>query len=178
MPVVVLIVSGAPLAQRVGEMAQALTDASWETHVVGTASSAEWITSGTKDHLGVRFGFRPPMDSKRTPAADAVVVCPATFNTTNKIASGIADNYAVSLVCESIGAGVPTFVAPMVNQKLWNHPAWQRTLDTLIAAGVHLLDIQSGAPGANPVQSGTGDVVVQCFQPSWLADALRTSVSR
>jgi phosphopantothenoylcysteine decarboxylase len=172
MAVVVLVVSGAPLAQRVGDMVRALTGASWETYVVGSPSSAAWIDVDTQSDLNMRFEFRKPTQGKRTPPADALVVCPATFNTTNKIAAGITDNYAVSLVCESIGETIPTVVAPMVNNKLWAHLSWQPTLNALVGAGVRLLDVQSGGSGTSPVQSGTGDQVVQLFQPTWLVNVL------
>jgi len=39
----------------------------------------------------VRTGFRIPDEPDELPAADAVVVAPATFNTMNKWAAGITD---------------------------------------------------------------------------------------
>jgi phosphopantothenoylcysteine decarboxylase len=172
MAIAVLLVCGAPLAQRVDDMVRTLTNASWETYVVGTPASEHWMDADTQRDLNVRFAFRQPKQAKRTPPPDALVVCPATFNTTNKITAGIADNYVVSLACESIGDGVPTVVAPMVNNKLWTHFRWQATLSALIEAGVYLLDVQTGSKGTSPVLSGTGDAVVQRFQPLWLVHAL------
>jgi phosphopantothenoylcysteine synthetase/decarboxylase len=172
MPVVALIICGAPLAQRVGDMVQALVDAGWETHVVGTPSSAAWVDASARTQLGIRFDFRSPMQGKRPEVVDAAIVCPATFNTTNKIVSGMADNYGVSLACETIGAGAPVVVAPMVNNKLWGHFGWQSTLNSLIDAGVRLLDVQTGGSATSPVQSGAGDAVVRNFEPTWLVKAL------
>ena len=103
-----------------------------------------------------------------------VVICPATFNTLNKIASGIADNYATSLVCEVVGMRRPVLVAPMVNHKLWDHPALSSSVNALSGAGVRFLDMQTGKAGLSPVQSGSGDEVVSKFQPSWLLAAVRS----
>jgi phosphopantothenoylcysteine synthetase/decarboxylase len=172
MPVLVLVVCGAPLTQRVGDMTRTLTDAGWKTYVVGTPASASWIDKGTRAELGMRFEFRTPTQAKRIPSADALTVCPATFNTTNKIVAGIADNYAVSLVCESIGNAIPTIMVPMANNKLWGHLGWQRSLAALAGSGVRLLDVHTGGSGTSPVQSGTGDEVVRDFRAAWLVKAL------
>ena len=47
----------------------------------------------------VRSAYRMPDEPKGLPAADAVVVAPATFNTVNKWAGGMADTFAVGLLC-------------------------------------------------------------------------------
>lgn len=171
MPMAVLVVSGAPLARRLGDMAGAMVEAGWDTYVIGTPASSVWIPPQVSAELGVRFDFRKPEHPKKTPGADVVVVCPATFNTVNKIALGLADNYAVSVVCEAIGGGTPTVVAPMVNQKLWGHFQWAVALEALRQADVRLMDPQNGRAEAEPVQSGTGDAIVAAFQPSWLVSA-------
>jgi phosphopantothenoylcysteine synthetase/decarboxylase len=96
-----------------------------------------------------------------------VVVAPATFNTINKLAAGIADTYAHSTACEAIGTRIPVVLVPMVNTALWGHPALTESLRRLEGAGVRCLDVQSGgAPRA--VESGTGATVVARFDPEWI----------
>ncbi|GAA2858302.1 flavoprotein [Actinoplanes cyaneus] len=172
MPVVALIVCGAPLARRVGDMAHALVEAGWHTQVVGTPMAIDWVDPAMQSALDIRFDFRAPAQQRVRTDIDALIICPATFNTANKIAAGIADNYAVSLACESIGQGLPVVMAPMVNNKLWGHFKWESTLAALTQAGVRLLDIQTGKPGTDPVESGSGKAVVSRFDPSWLPNAL------
>ncbi|GID93093.1 flavoprotein [Amorphoplanes digitatis] len=101
------------------------------------------------------------------------MACPATFNTVNKVAAGVADTYALAQLCSALGEGLPLLVVPMVNNKLWGHPAWSRSLSVLEAAGVTMLDIHTGRPGAVAVQSGTADEVVAAFDPGWVTNRLR-----
>src|SRR3712207_2982172 len=124
MTTAILVVCGAPLTRRAGDLGDALTEDGWDVHIVGTPSSAEWIDPDTAKRFRPRFDFRAASEPKRTPAPHVVAVCPATFNTVNKAAVGIADNYALSVVCEAIGEGLPVLMAPMVNHKLWGHVQW------------------------------------------------------
>lgn len=174
MPKAVLVVCGAPLAQRVGDLVSSMVSAGWETQVVGTPSSAAWIDAELSIRLGVRFDFRTAGQQKSGLTPDIVAVCPATFNTVNKVVGGIADNYVTSYICEAIGARIPVLMAPMVNQKLWGHPQWSASLQALRRANVLLLDPLTGGTDVMPVKSGTGDTVVHDFQPSWLLAALHS----
>jgi hypothetical protein len=66
-------------------------------------------------------------------------------------------------------------VVPMVNNKLWGHPVWPRSLDALTQAGAVLLDVQTGVLGTtSAVTSGTGENVVSAFKPEWITEALTT----
>jgi phosphopantothenoylcysteine decarboxylase len=158
-------------------MVNELVSDGWEVRLVGTPAARAWIELHEASSLrGVvpRFDFVSPEHPRSTADPDVVAVCPATFNTLNKVATGIADNYATSLICETIGMRNPVLVAPMVNQKLWGHPALSSSVTALSSAGVKFLDVQTGAPGLSPVQSGSGDHVVSKFQPSWLCAAVRS----
>lgn len=173
MPTAVLVICGAPLTRRAGDLAGSMISAGWDTHVVGTPSSAAWVDAELSATLGIRFDFRTAGQQKSGLTPDVVAVCPATFNTVNKVVGGIADNYATSLICEAIGAGTPVLMTPMVNQKLWGHLQWNASLNALRRANVRLLDPLTGGTNVIPVASGTGDIVVHDFQPSWLLAALR-----
>ena len=99
-------------------------------------------------------------------------MCPATFNTVNKLAAGIMDNYAAGLLCEALASRIPITIAPVVSNRLWSHPAWQRNLDMLAAAGVRFVDIQTGHLGRPvAVRSGTGGDVIAAFDPAWVLAA-------
>lgn len=68
------------------------------------------------------------------------VVAPATANTLAKLALGIADNQALTTVCEAIGDGtMPVIVFPRINAAHARHPAWVGHLAALRSAGVHLI---------------------------------------
>ena len=74
-----------------------------------------------------------PGTGRSLPPADAVLACPLTFDSVNKFAQGIADNFAVSLLCEMVGYRVPTVVVPHCKPQLASHPAFARSLETLRA---------------------------------------------
>lgn len=57
-----------------------------------------------------------------------------------KIAAGIADNQALTQVCEALGTlGLPVVLFPRVNAAHARHPAWERHLSALREAQVHLV---------------------------------------
>ena len=68
-----------------------------------------------------------------------MIIAPATYNTVNKLALGIADNYALTSVAELIGRGVPTVVVPFVNAALAARTPFQRSMSALREEGVRIL---------------------------------------
>ena len=104
-----------------------------------------------------------------------LVVCPATFNTISKAALGIADTPAHSFLCECIGAAVRTVFVPMINDRLWNHPALAGHLDRLVQAGAVLVDVRTGAERPTPVPSGSGGAVVEAFDAAWITRRITAS---
>ncbi|GAB3479337.1 hypothetical protein GCM10027440_16620 [Nocardiopsis coralliicola] len=79
----------------------------------------------------VRVEYRMPGTGTPLPPAEVVLACPLTFASTNKFAQGIADNFAIGLLCEMAGYRVPTVVVPHCKPELADHPAFQRSLETL-----------------------------------------------
>ncbi|WP_406054004.1 flavoprotein [Streptomyces sp. NBC_01077] len=96
----------------------------------------------------IRSAWRSPGDSRPLPPADAIAVAPATFNTVNKWAAGIADNLALGILCEAYGMGIPTVVLPYVNAAMVAHPAYGRSLDQLREMGVMVGSYEPHRPKA------------------------------
>lgn len=139
-----LVVCGSPLAARSAEVAAAGVAAGWAVHVIATRSALGWVDRAAVEAatgLPVLTEQRAAGEPKRFPVVAAVVVCPATFNTVNKIAAGIADDYPTGFVCEALASRVPLTIVPFVGDRLWGHPAWARNLDLLAGAGVRLLGV-------------------------------------
>lgn len=65
------------------------------------------------------------------PPRGVVLVAPCSFNSLNKLAQGIADNLALSIVAEAIGRDTPVLVAVSVNPPLWAHPRVAESIATL-----------------------------------------------
>jgi phosphopantothenoylcysteine synthetase/decarboxylase len=171
-----LVACGAPLAARLHDVAARAVERGWMVRVVATPSAMGWVDTGQVEKatgFPVLVEQRQPGQVKRFPPPARVIVCPATFNTVNKLAAGIMDNYAAGLLCEALASRIPLTVAPMVSNRLWPHPAWQHNLDILTAAGVTFIDIATGRAGRPAaVQSGTGGEVVVAFDPAWVLPLL------
>ncbi|WP_322768484.1 flavoprotein [Frankia sp. Cr1] len=121
----------------------------WDVCLLATPNAVPFLDlvnlAGITGHP-VRSTYKKPADPDVLPPANALVVAPATFNTVNKIAAGIADTLAVSLVCEYLGMDVPIVVAPNVNPALARHPAYRRSLDQLADWGVTVVVDPSASP--------------------------------
>lgn len=68
---------------------------------------------------------------------DLVIVYPATFNTINKIAVGIADN-AVSTLCAATPVN-KLIIVPAMNIKLYNNPILKESITKLEKLGVKII---------------------------------------
>ena len=65
---------------------------------------------------------------------DLVVVAPATADILAKMATGLADDLASTVL---LATDKPVLIAPAMNFVMWDHPATQENLDKLSARGVH-----------------------------------------
>jgi phosphopantothenoylcysteine synthetase/decarboxylase len=86
------------------------------------------------------------------PPYGLVLVAPCGFNSLNKLAAGIADTLAHSVVAEAIGRGTPVIVAIACNTPLWAHPRAKESAATLRRWGCTVLDpvVADGKTGLAP----------------------------
>lgn len=68
-----------------------------------------------------------------------MLVAPCTFNSFNKIALGLADNLALSMIADGLGAGNRLIIAPSFNKGLWAHPQVERSREQLEAWGCTII---------------------------------------
>ncbi|EYT82483.1 MULTISPECIES: flavoprotein [unclassified Streptomyces] len=152
-PFLYVVVCAAGVASGVGALVAAAQTRGWEVGVIATpvAMSGFFDTDDMRERTGrpVRSRWRTPDDPRPFPPPDAVAVAPATFNTVNKWAAGIADTLAVATLCEAYGLGVPVAALPCVADALAVHPAYRESLARLRAMGVRFGDPYSGMPGAD-----------------------------
>ncbi len=136
------VVCAAPAASNVGDFVQLALQAGWLVRVITTPMGRRFVDADELAELSgdrVRTDFRMPDEADELQAADAVVVAPATFNTVNKWAAGVADTFAAALLCELAGLGVPIVAVPQVKDALAKHPAFGRSLEVLRGMGVRVL---------------------------------------
>ena len=74
--------------------------------------------------------------------ADLVVVCPATADLMARMAAGIADDLATTLL---LATDKPVLAVPAMNVRMWQHPATVRNVATLRGDGVTVLEPDEGA---------------------------------
>lgn len=85
--------------------------------------------------------------------ADIIVVCPASANTINKMANGIADNLVTSLFLAHTW-DKPFLIAPAMNTAMYKHPATQKSLRELERMGVKVLPTIEGYLACGDVGEG------------------------
>jgi len=73
--------------------------------------------------------------------ADLVVVAPATADLLARMAQGLANDLATSVL---LATRAPILAAPAMNPAMWNHKATQRNVRQLEADGVHVIGPNAG----------------------------------
>src|SRR5438874_8000924 len=167
--VVYLIVSGTTTAARAPEILRGLLDLGFTTVIAIPTPNASRVVARrdladvegaqvVESYFDLAIRPRPPRG--------VVLFAPCSFNSLNKLAHGIADNLALSVVAEAIGRGTPVIVAPSLNQPLLDHPMAQASLRTLPERGVTIVP---------PVDEGGG---ARLAPTETLLDAVRPYVQR
>jgi phosphopantothenoylcysteine decarboxylase len=145
-----LVISGTTTAARCPELLRCLVGLGFSTVVAIPTPNASRVIAPRElaDVEGVRvvqsnfdLAIRP------RPPRGVVLFAPCSFNSLNKLAHGIADNLALSVVAEAIGRGTPVIVGPSLNAPLLNHPVAQASLRQLPSWGVRIVP---------PVDEGEG----------------------
>lgn len=96
-----------------------------------TPLSVELATSGGKVYRGMFDSPLAHIELART--ADAFVIAPATANTIGRMAAGLADDLISAVFMAFRGR---TIVAPAMNWRMYESPAFRRNLDTLKNFGI------------------------------------------
>ncbi|MEV6159245.1 flavoprotein [Nonomuraea sp. NPDC052129] len=139
--VLYIIVCAAGAAADVGRLVTDAQDEGWTVQIVATPSALDFIDVPELERQTgrpVRSQYRKPHEPK-PPRADAIIVAPATYNTINKFAQGIADTYALGLLAEAPGLGIPVVVLPFVSSALASREPFLRSVESLRAEGVPVL---------------------------------------
>lgn len=149
--VLYLVVCGVPGAEHTLERIATEQAAGWEVCVVATQRALDWFDAAAAETLSghaIQSRMRIYGEPLFTPLGDEVRVAPGSFNTINKIATGLTDDMATGLVCEAIGRAVPvTIEAQMGAEGFAKHPILGPHVALLESAGVTFVWID---PAAKP----------------------------
>ena len=151
------IACGSPVARDVGRLVALAQREGWDVCVVVTPDGRKFVdvpALALQTGHPVRTLYKNPGDPDVLPAPDAIIVAPATVNTVNKWAAGIADTLALGLVVEGQGKGLPIVVMPYTNAAMGAHPAFRESLTRLRGWGISVLFGEDVVPLHPP---GTGE---------------------
>ncbi len=148
---ILLIVSGGIAAYKSLELVRLLRRQGISVRAVMTKSAAEFVTPlslgvMTEDHVyGDMFDLKEEREIghiQLSRQADLIVICPATANIMAKMAAGIADDLATTIL---LATDKPVLAVPAMNVRMWNHPATQRNLNTLRGDGIVIMNPDEGS---------------------------------
>ncbi len=141
--VLYLIVCAAPPAQKIHEFVVPAKYMGWDVCIIATPQATSFLDITQLTTLtghSVRSNYKLPGEVDALPKANALLVLPATFNTINKWAGGIADTLAVSILCEALGRGTtPIIAVPCLKMDLVRHPIFPKNIAFLKEYGVTIL---------------------------------------
>ena len=83
--------------------------------------------------------------------ADLVVVAPATANILARMAAGLADDLASTVL---LATDKPVLAAPAMNVRMWTHAATRANVETLGKRGIHFVGPNDGVMACNEYGPG------------------------
>ncbi|MFZ9394469.1 MAG: phosphopantothenoylcysteine decarboxylase [Erythrobacter sp.] len=150
-PKILLVVGGGIAAYKSCELVRLIRKGGGDVTCVLTAGGQQFVTPMALAALSENQVHTTLWDLKNeaemghiqlSREADLVVVCPATADLMAKMAAGIADDLATTLI---LATDKPVMAVPAMNVRMWEHEATQRNLAWLRQAGVKVLDPDEGA---------------------------------
>lgn len=138
----------------VSELAEPAARAGWRPAITLTPTAWTWLEStgglsrlAALTDLPVRSASRLPGEPRPHPDPEVFLFAPATASSIAKLALGIADNQALTVLGGALGIpGATMAVAYQVRDTRAHHPAWQTHLDTLGSVGVQLHRLDAEQP--------------------------------
>jgi phosphopantothenoylcysteine decarboxylase/phosphopantothenate--cysteine ligase len=147
---ILLIVGGGIAAYKAAEMIRLLRRQGHSVTPVLTVGGAHFVTPMSLAALAESPVYTSLWDLKDeaemghiqlSRAADLVLVCPATADLIARMAAGVADDLATTLL---LATDKPVVVVPAMNVRMWQHPATVRNVACLRADGITVLEPDEG----------------------------------
>jgi phosphopantothenoylcysteine decarboxylase / phosphopantothenate---cysteine ligase len=169
---ILLVIGGGIAAYKALDLIRRLRERGAAVCPVLTAGAQEFVTplaaaalAGERAHTDL-FDRAEEADIghiKLARRADAVVVAPATANLMARMATGQTPDLAGTVL---LATTLPILIAPAMNVRMWQHPATQRNLATLLGDGVRVVGPNDGRMAEN--ETGPGRMA----EPHEIADAV------
>lgn len=155
-----LIVSGGVAAYKACELIRRLRDRGADVRCVVTAGAQKFVTPMTFAALSENPVFTDLFSLKDeaemghirlSREADLILVAPASANMLARMAAGMADDLAATVL---LASDKPILVAPSMNVQMWRHPATQANMALLERRGVRRVGPEDGDLACGEIGSG------------------------
>jgi len=149
-PRILLVVGGGIAAYKSCELVRLIRKGGGSVTCVLTDGGSQFVTPMSLAALSENKVYTTLWDLKEetemghiqlSRQADLVVVCPATADLMAKMAAGIADDLATTLI---LATDKPVLAVPAMNVRMWLHEATQRNVTWLRQAGVRVMEPDEG----------------------------------
>ncbi len=158
---ILLIITGGIAAYKSLDLIRRLRERGASVRPIMTKGAQEFVTSLAvgalaADHVFTDlFSRQDEQDVGHIRLArdcDLVLIAPATADLMAKMAHGIADDLASTVL---LATDRPVLAAPAMNPKMWTHPATKRNIETLRRDGIRFIGPVAGEM-AESREAGTG----------------------
>ena len=145
-----LIIGGGIAAYKCLDLIRRLRERGAAVRPIMTKAATEFVTELSVGALAADKVFMELFDRQAehdvghirlSREADLLVVAPATADLMGKMANGLANDLASTVL---MATDKPVLVAPAMNPKMWEHPATQRNVQTLHGDGIHFIGPNAG----------------------------------
>lgn len=173
---VLLIISGGIAAFKAAELIRLLRRAGCGVTCVLTDNGGQFVTPLTLQALSEAkvytelFSLTDENEMghiQLSRAADLLVVAPATANILAKMACGLADDLASTVL---LATDKPVLVVPAMNVRMWQHAATRANMATLKGRGVAVIGPNEGAMACNEYGPG------RMAEPAEILTAIETAL--
>ncbi|HEY3756268.1 MAG TPA: bifunctional phosphopantothenoylcysteine decarboxylase/phosphopantothenate--cysteine ligase CoaBC [Opitutaceae bacterium] len=155
-----LVVTGSIAAFKAADVASKLVQLGHEVRVVLTESGARFVGAATFEALTgqkVLTDLFAPGDAlehiQLSRWADLILICPATADTLNRLAAGLAGDLPGAVFLARDPAK-PWLAAPATNPMMWRHPATQASVARLSEWGVRFVAVGAGRTACDEYGEG------------------------
>jgi phosphopantothenoylcysteine synthetase/decarboxylase len=133
------------------DLVSRLAKRGFTVQTVASAGALRFVGAATLEGLTGRPPFTDLYETGRTMDhirlarwADLALLCPATANSMNRLAAGLADDAIGALFLAWEIRTKPYLVAPAMNATMWDHPATRAAREKLLSYGAKLLPVGDG----------------------------------
>lgn len=156
---ILFVISGSISAYKIADVVSELGKAGHQSQCLMTRSAAQFVSPLVLETLSgrpVRAAlFGPDVSGTEhielARWADLVVVAPASADILARLALGLADDLAATVV---LATEAPLLLAPAMNTVMWEKPIVQQHLDTLVGRGARVVPPASGLLACGEVGMG------------------------